>query len=290
MKSGDSAVRGHRLKKFLQDVVIRSGGQPLRLGAWRRHDRELYRLFASEAAADEATHIWAFRYLLTGFLEWRSPDGSRAAYPGLLSNHSRVIDKIEGFSRFAPVIGSWLAAGRPASVETLDGEPVELPKLLLESFLAGTDPTAQGYWGIAERADQRICEAADIALALWLSRASVWPLLSDAQRDMVANWLRAMTTPNVYDNNWHLLPVIILLVLRQFHSETLPPGGRDHYARIRNFHLGAGWYADGKRQKVDHYNGWGFHYGLSWIREMAPILDPEFLDGGLRNLRRATLS
>ncbi|QEX17151.1 hypothetical protein FRZ44_24470 [Hypericibacter terrae] len=279
-------MRGHRLKKLLQEVAIRSGGQPLRLGAWRRHDRELRRLFSGDAAAEEPAYVWLFRYLLTGFLEWRSSDGSRAAYPGLPSNHGRDIDDIEGFSRFAPLIGSWLAAGRPESVETLDGQRVELPTLLLQGFLSGTDPAAPGYWGLPTRTDQRICEAADIALALWLSRGSVWPRLSEVQRDMIANWLRALAALEVYDNNWHLFPVTILLVLRHFHAEDLPSGGRDHYARLRRFHLGAGWYADGKRQKVDYYNAWGFHYGLFWVRELAPVLDPEFLDKGLRQFAK----
>lgn len=280
-------MRGQVLKKILQDVVIRSGGQPLRLGAWRRHDRELHRLFSGETAADEASYVWVFRYLLTGFLEWRSADGSRAAYPGLLSNHGADVDAIEGFSRFAPVIGAWLAAGRPTSVETLEGQSIDLPQLLLDGFLAGTDPTAPGYWGLATRPDQRICEAADIALALWLSRASVWPRLTEPQRDMIANWLRAMATLEVYDNNWHLFPITILLVLRQFDAEDLPSGGRDHYARLRGFHLGAGWYADGKREKVDYYNAWGFHYGLFWVRELAPVLDPRFLDDGLRQFAKS---
>jgi hypothetical protein len=275
------------LRRLVQNLVIRSGGQPLRLGAWRAHDRELYRLFSGSQAADESSYVWAFRYLLTGFLEWRSRDGSRAAYPGLLSNHGADIDAIEGFSRFAPLIGAWLAAGRAAVMETLGGKRIDLPTLLLEGFVAGTDPAGRGYWGLAARSDQRICEAADIALALWLSRASVWSRLDQSQQSAIAAWLRAMAAPPVYDNNWHLFPVIILLVLRQLDTEELPTGGRDHYARMRSFRLGAGWYADGRRSKVDYYNAWGIHYALFWIGELAPVLDADSLNEGLRQFAKS---
>jgi hypothetical protein len=279
--------RRRLFKKLLQNLVIRSGGQPLRIGRWRHYDRELLRRFAGAEAGDETTYVWVFRYLLTGFLEWRSRDGTRAAYPGLSSNHGADIDAIEGFSRFAPLIAAWLAAGRPAAVETLDGRAVDLAGLLRQGFVAGTDPKGRGYWGISSKTDQRICEAADIALALWLSRDRVWARLDAAQQDQITAWLRAMATLRVHDNNWHLFPILILLVLRDFKAKDLPAGGPGHYARIRAFHLGAGWYADGRPLKIDYYNAWGFHYPLFWFGELASGHDAEILGQELREFAKS---
>ncbi|HWA46017.1 MAG TPA: DUF2264 domain-containing protein [Hypericibacter adhaerens] len=261
----------------MQNQVIRAGGQPLRLGAWRAHDSELQRRFSDAGAAEESNHVWLFRYLLTGFLEWRSADGARAFYPGLPSNHGADLDAIEGFSRFAPLIGAWLAAGRSSTVETLEGKPIDLPALLLEGFTAGTDPGGPGYWGVPTKTDQRICEAADIALALWLSRDAVWPGLDSAQQGRIFDWLGVLASLRVHDNNWHLFTVIIVLTLAKLEAGTLPPGGRTHYARVREFHLGQGWFADGNPLQIDYYNAWGFHYPLFWVGELAPQLDPTFL-------------
>jgi hypothetical protein len=262
--------------------VIRSGGQPLRLGAWRVHDRELRRRFSGAGASEEANYVWLFRYLLTGFLEWRSQDGARAAYPGLLSNHGADIDAIEGFSRFAPLIAAWLAGGRPAMVETLNGKPTDLAELLRQGLVAGTDPNGSGYWGLPSKTDQRICEAADIALALWLSRDRVWARLDAAEQDRIVAWLRALALFKVHDNNWHLFPVLILLALRHLKAKDLPASGLGHYARIREFHRGAGWYADGRELKIDYYNAWGFHYPLFWFGELASGRDAAILGQELR--------
>jgi hypothetical protein len=262
--------------------VIRSGGQPLRLGAWRIHDRELRRRFAGASAAEEASYVWLFRYLLTGFLEWRSENGARAAYPGFPSHHGADIDAIEGFSRFAPLIAAWLAGGRAATVTTLNEMPVDLPELLRQGLSAGTDPNGPGYWGLPGKADQRICEGADIALALWLSRDQVWARLDAPTQERIAAWLRAATLLRVHDNNWHLFPILILLVLRYFKVKDLPAVGLGHYARVRAFHRGQGWYADGQSLKIDYYNAWGFHYPLFWFGELAPGRDAEILGQELR--------
>jgi hypothetical protein len=270
------------LKRSLQNLVVRAGGQPLRLGAWRAHDRELGRRFAGGGAEEQSSYVWLVRYLLTGFLEWRSQDGARAIYPGLLSHHGADIDAIEGFSRFAPLIAAWLAGGRPAMLETLDGKPADLAELLRQGLVAGTDPDGPGYWGLPGKTDQRICEGADIALSLWLARDWVWTQLDAAEQDRILAWLRALALLRVHDNNWHFFPLLILLVLRHFKAKNLPADGLGHFPRIRDFHLGAGWYADGQPLKIDYYNAWGFHYPLFWLGELAPGRDPAILGEELR--------
>jgi hypothetical protein len=269
--SGDSQgaqnVQNHRL----QELAIRSGRQPLQTGAWPARDAALYARFSSAAALAEESYLFAFRYLLTGFLEWRSADGARAFYPGVGSCHGRDVDAIEGFARFAPAAAAWLASGRSPEVQTLDGTTVDLARLLREGMVAGSDPGAPGYWGDCQPKDQRVCEAADIALALWLSRDHVWSSLDEASRDRLVSWLSGAAEQPVYDNNWHLFPLLVLEALNALAPDPRRDRGRWHYERIKTMHRGQGWFADGKDWRIDYYNAWGIHYALYWLGEITPV-------------------
>jgi len=254
--------------------------QPPRHGPWRRHDRALRQRLRA-APAEAATYHWIFRYLLTGWLEWRTADRARVNYPGLRSRNALDGDRIEGFARFLPVIGAWLAGGRPARVEDLEGRPVDLPAVLAEGLVAGSDPTRRGYWGRCWDRDQRQVEAADVALGLWLARAQVWPLLTTTQRAAIGDWLAQAAARPVWDSNWHLFPLLVTAVLAALELPAERGGDAAHLERLRAFHRGDGWFEDGADWAIDYYNAWGFHYGLAWLERVEP--------GASGGLLRATL-
>jgi hypothetical protein len=177
---------------------------------------------------------------------------------------------------------AWVHSGRPRVIRTLSGESVDLVDQFRQGLLTGTDPRGDEYWGDVSDLDQRIVEASDVALSLWLFRETVWDTLSTAQKSQVATWLRQSEVHAVSDNNWHLFPVFIGAVLN---SLGVPGDGnsmREHYARFKEFYRGDGWFSDGPGDTYDYYNAWAIHYQLYWLQQVDPDWDREFI---LRNRR-----
>src|SRR4051812_21635797 len=67
-----------------------------------------------------------FHYFVLGWESYRRPEGSTAVYPGLPSKHGSADDRMEGFSRLAPVVAAWVSSGRPSSIELSPGKRVDL--------------------------------------------------------------------------------------------------------------------------------------------------------------------
>ena len=107
-----------------------------------------------------------------GFLTYATPSHARAHYPGLPAGGARKAEQFEGFSRVAPLLGAWLEHSSRTTLTLPSGREVDVANILESGVLAGTDPRHADYWGDITDRDQRIAEAADVALALWLSRAT----------------------------------------------------------------------------------------------------------------------
>nr|WP_279450827.1 DUF2264 domain-containing protein [Aeromonas hydrophila] len=127
--------------------------------------------------------------------------------------------------------------------------------------------------------DQRICESADLALTLWLSRAHVWSRYTDAEQAQIVAWFHQVDNLITVDNNWHLFPLTVQCVLKSL-------TGMDHidqrkYNRIKEFYVGDGWFRDGAQGNYDYYNAWGFHYSLYWLDQILPDFDPVFIRSSL---------
>lgn len=193
------------------------------------------------------------------------------------------MDELEGFSRIMPLFGAWCASGRDPQLTLPGNKSISLPKEFERGLLAGTDPRSRSYWGdMPGKSNQRIVEAADIALALWLFRDTVWNSLPPDRRDQVVSWLALVDSCPGLDNNWHLFFVLIDRVLATLGYPGRISSAKAHYERIKEFHLGDGWFKDGPNGRVDFYNAWGFHYALDWIDKIDPDWDPEFIRDSLR--------
>ena len=233
--------------------------------------------FGPGRSPDRLSYENLFLYLLEGFERHRSPHGARAFYPGLPSGHGAAIDGLEGFSRSAPLWGAWVRSGRPRSVVLTTGRAVDLAAEFRRGLLAGTDPASEEYWGTVHDRDQRIVEAADIALSVWLFRSCVWDDLGAPEKERVAAWLGQVLGKEVWDNNWHFFPVLVDAVLRSLGREGDREGAARHTARILEFHRGEGWFSDGPGEVFDYYNAWGIHYALAWLGRIDPSWNPEFV-------------
>jgi hypothetical protein len=184
---------------------------------------------------------------------------------------------MEGFSRFAPLAAAWLESGRPNRVELTGGRTVDLAALIRRGLLNGTDAKSPGYWGPILDYNQRIVEAADVALILWLTRDLIWKRLDESERDQIHRWLSTARIRAVPDNNWHLFPTFVPLVLRELGRPVDLAAAREHYARLKTFYQGEGWFSDGPGRVYDYYNAWSIHYHLYWISRVDPTWDPKFI-------------
>lgn len=218
-----------------------------------------------------------FRYFITGWESYRTPEGSGAVYPGLPSKHGAAADRMEGFARLAPLVAAWISSGRTSSVELYDGSTMNLGALLRVGVLAGTDPRSPGYWGPINHRDQRIVEASDVALALWLTRPTLWSRLSAAEQAQVGRWLYQVNGKRVSDNNWHLFVTFTNVVLHALGQPADLIAARQHYTRLKSFYRGDGWFSDGPSAAFDYYNAWGIHYLLYWLDRVDPNWDAEFI-------------
>jgi len=222
-----------------------------------------------------------FQYFLAGYQFYRSESGALVSYPGQPSKHGRRVDRLEGFTRMAPLLGAWLYSGREGSVTLPDGQIVDIAVTIKEAIRTGTDPQSSEYWGGIKQKDQRIVEAADVALTLWLSRKQVWDKFDALEQERIAQWLAQVNNKKIPDNNWHLFVALVNAVLLELGREEGSQNLLDeHYQAIKQFYRGNGWFTDGVREgeRFDYYNAWGIHYALYWLNKIRPEFDPQFIE------------
>jgi hypothetical protein len=241
--------------------------------------------FLSDAPPKRQAYVDLFRYFMTGFMTRRSRLGAYADYSGMGSYNGPAMDRLEGFSRIAPMAAAWLLGGRTPEIALVDGKKLNLVKMLKAGILAGTDPASSEYWGDIKHWGQAIVEAADIALALWLTRTQLWDTLTHDECSQIGRWLIQVNGKSIPDNNWHLFVVQVNAVLATLGAPHDAAESERHYQRTKAFYRGQGWFRDGERDDApgfDYYNAWGFHYHLQWLRRIAPELDGDFIDGAFR--------
>lgn len=252
--------------------------------AYTRNDAALRACFADDSQPLEQQCDMLVRYVAEAFDHYAVWDYSHAYYPGRPSQQNARTDAMEGCSRVLPTLAAWLhgavSQARGSVLSGLNGQRWDIADLLSRAFLAGTDPAHPGYWGTLHDYDQRICESADLALALWLSKRWVWARYDARQREQVLAWFAQVPARQTVDNNWHLFGLTVEMVLRDLRGEG--EVDQQKYQRIKEFHVGEGWFRDGARGNYDYYNAWGFHYSLYWLNQIDPQFDQTFIQQTLQ--------
>ena len=229
--------------------------------------------FAIQVAPTRADYESLVGYLLEGFLTYSTPHHARARYPGLpAGGASQAEQEMEGFSRIAPLLAVWLKSSDTDLLRLPNGREVDVAAILRGAVSAGTDPRDREYWGEMQDRDQRIAEAADVALALWLAREDVWDKLDAPRRQQIAGWLRQVNGKAIADNNWHLFVAQVNVALQALGAGYDAGSIDQHLKRALEFYRGDGWFNDGPAGPVDYYNAWGFYYHIGWIHRMNPTL------------------
>ena len=230
--------------------------------------------FLAPAETAEARYTVLFRYFARGMRRYLSSQGERIHYPGMASSEGYAVNGLEGFARTAPLLAAWIYGGRGTVLSDPGGGSMDLVAMLRQGLLTGTNRGSPAYWGDINDYDQRIVEAADIARTVWLTRREIWDQLPPAAQRQIGDWLARAVPATVWDNNWHLFPVVVGLVLQNlgYPGVVVPEA---HYAAFRLYHRGYGWFFD-MPKGIDYYNAWGISYDLFWIAHLAPEFDAGF--------------
>jgi hypothetical protein len=238
--------------------------------------------FRGDQPLTEKAYDNLFLYFVEGFETYHTAAGSMAVFPGLPSRNGRIADGMEGFSRMAPMWGVWVSSGRSPILKLRSQKTVDLNDIFKRGLLSGTDSSSQGYWGTISDFDQRIVEASDVALSLWLFRSTVWNQMSPMEKKQVSLWLLGVNGKRLPDNNWHLFVTFINAVLEKLGVSADSASALAHYERFKQFYRGDGWFSDGPGNTFDYYNAWGIHYQLYWLSQVAPEWDSDFISSTRR--------
>jgi hypothetical protein len=126
----------------------------------------------------------------------RNGSMARALYPDDRRNLPDSVDALESFARIASAWGAWLRNPANPACVYFQGHELNIESLLRQALLDGTNPqNPHTYWGDMEHMSQHIVEAADMAVAIWLSRERVFNKMTEAERAQVIAWL-ALAIPN----------------------------------------------------------------------------------------------
>ena len=199
----------------------------------------------------------------------RSGSPARVLYPDDRRGLPDSADAIESFARIASAWGAWLR--NPANPATLNfqGHEMNVANLLRQALLDGTDSSnPHTYWGDIGHLDQQIVESADIAVAIWMSRESVFKKMTPAEQAQIISWLAQVDGKGTYTDNWILFTAMAQAVRHHLGFPSPEADLDNRLMQIGEFYRGDGWYVDGPTDEFELYNAWmfGWHYLLwTWI-------------------------
>jgi hypothetical protein len=257
-----------------QEYWAKLGPLPVRFPT---SDQRFLKPFLDEEIPNREDYEGLVAYFQDGLVTYRESNRALVRYPGSPSIDGLLRDRVEGFTRVAPLLAVWLRNNpSPNSVQARQARQV-----LIDGITNGTDPGSPGYWGPIHDDDQLIVEASDFALCVWLLRDTLWPQLPLEARNNAVRWLLQVNGKHVPDNNWHLFVTSVNLVVESIGYQADMQNAKAHYARVREFYRGNGWFSDGPGTRFDYYNSWGIHYQLFWIDQIKPSWDHMFIANSL---------
>ena len=205
-----------------------------------------------------------FFALMKPIVDSASPGGARQRIPGPRSHHGQLADELEGFTRSMILSGPWLSTSASGAFDW-QGAKVDVAEFYRRGLLAGTDPRHPEYWGDITDFAQHLVEMAALGWGLHLSRRLIWDRLAPAEQKQIADYMLQCNRVKYHQNNWLLFNVITNAVLKKLGM----PYSQEHIdanlQACEHMYLGDGWYKDGKLNRIDYYNAWGFlYYYLLW--------------------------
>ncbi|MBP1852916.1 hypothetical protein J2Z17_004375 [Rhizobium halophytocola] len=145
----------------------------------------------------------------------------------------------------------------------------------VEGLSNGTDPDHPEFWGPVGSHDQRMVEMAGISLAFLLAPDTFWQPLAPAAKDRIERWMLTINDHPTADNNWLFFRILANLAMRKVGRNWSEQAVRAALNRIDEFHLGDGFYRDGKWYQLDYYTPMGMHFYGLLVAQMADDIFPD---------------
>ncbi|QJW51926.1 DUF2264 domain-containing protein [Proteus terrae] len=268
-------------QRLFKENIIR---RLVRKSAYRRYDKTITDFFSDENRSLFSLCEMLTQYVTQAFHHYQVWGYSHAYYPGSPGQQTARTDALEGVSRVLPLLAAWTVSSKKSTLMGLNQQSFNLPLMIKQSFIHGTDPFHKGYWGKLEDYDQRICEASDLALTLWISREWVWDTLTPASQQQIMTWFEQVNHCEIVDNNWHFFPLTVQFVIKALTGKDTIAHWR--YERLKEFYVGDGWFRDGAKGNYDYYNAWGFYYSLYWLTQIDPQFDTAFITQSLNTFNQ----
>ncbi|UCM88633.1 DUF2264 domain-containing protein [Streptomyces marincola] len=206
------------------------------------------------------------------------PGNALIDLPGPPSGSGTWSDGLEGFARTF-LLAAFRAAHAP------EDEAARILAPWAEGLAHGSDPAAPHRWPRPADVRQARVEAASIAIGLHETRHLLWDRLPDPVRERLCDWLSDLAGAEVPPNNWVWFRAVTAAFLRSVGAPHSAADIEHAIAETDGWYLGHGWYTDGRRTNVDHYNGWAMHlYPLWYCRVSGADAEP-----GLRERYRERL-
>lgn len=190
---------------------------------------------------------------------------ARALYPDDRRDHPDSSDALEAFARIASGWGAYLSNPQNPAVVTFNERSLNIEEILARALMEGSDTgNPHTYWGAPTALNQRIVEAADMALAIWFSRARVFEHMSKREQGQVMAWLALVDGQDTYYDNWVLFPAVAQAVRLQMGYPVDVAELDERIDQMSAFYRGDGWYVDGPNAEYELYNAWmfGWHFVL----------------------------
>ena len=271
-------------QRLFKENIIR---RLVRKSAYSRHDKTITHFFNDETQSLFSLCETLTQYVTEAFHHYQVWGYSHAYYPGSPGQQTVRTDALEGVSRVLPLLAAWVVSSKKSTLMGLNQQVFNLPLIIKQSFIHGTDPLHKGYWGDLENYDQRICEASDLALTLWMSREWVWDTLPPVIKQQIITWFEQVNQCEIVDNNWHFFPLTVQFVIKALTGKDTVAHWR--YERLKEFYVGDGWFRDGAKGNYDYYNAWGFYYSLYWLNQIDPDFETEFITQSLNTFNQRYL-
>lgn len=113
------------------------------------------------------------------------------------------------------------------------------------------------------RAYQQTVETCALVICLWISKEEIWDTYTQAEKDIIAEFLKEYAQGNTVPQNWRLFNMLDLAFLYMEGYDIDKDIMREHAQAIVNYYAGDGWYRDG--HSFDYYSCWAFNvYAPLW--------------------------
>lgn len=206
----------------------------------------------------------ALDQLIKPLVPYYSEGKAHLRLPGGASGCSIETAEMEGFSRVL-----WGLAPHAAG-----GGESDMWEIYREGIRNGTNPQHDEYWGEVRDYDQKLVEMAAIGVAMAIAPEHIWEPLTEEERQRLYTWLAQINEKSLHDCNWLFFLVMVNLGFKKLGLPIDQEKIEANLARIDEYYMEEGWYADGIDAHCDYYGPFAIHYYsllyAVWMKDEDP--------------------